>query len=58
MIGADGRIRTADLLITNQLLYRLSYIGVPGFAVAGKNGFIYIKVQALSSYCVITEDDF
>lgn len=25
--GADGRIRTADLLITNQLLYRLSYIG-------------------------------
>jgi hypothetical protein len=25
--GADGRNRTADLLITNQLLYRLSYIG-------------------------------
>ncbi len=25
--GADERIRTADLLITNQLLYRLSYIG-------------------------------
>ena len=23
--GADGRIRTGDLLITNQLLYRLSY---------------------------------
>ena len=29
MIGADGRIRTADLLITNQLLYQLSYIGLP-----------------------------
>jgi hypothetical protein len=26
-IGADGRNRTGDLLITNQLLYRLSYIG-------------------------------
>ena len=25
--GANGRNRTADLLITNQLLYRLSYIG-------------------------------
>jgi hypothetical protein len=24
---ADGRIRTADQLITNQLLYQLSYIG-------------------------------
>ena len=24
---ADGRIRTADQLITNQLLYLLSYIG-------------------------------
>ena len=27
MIGADTRIRTADLLITNQLLYQLSYVG-------------------------------
>ena len=26
--GADARIRTADLLITNQLLYQLSYIGL------------------------------
>ncbi len=25
--GADERIRTAGLLITNQLLYQLSYIG-------------------------------
>jgi hypothetical protein len=24
---ADARIRTADLLITNQLLYQLSYVG-------------------------------
>ena len=26
--GADDQNRTGDLLITNQLLYRLSYIGV------------------------------
>ncbi len=25
--GADGRTRTGDLLITNQLLYQLSYVG-------------------------------
>ena len=25
--GADERNRTADLLITNQLLYQLSYVG-------------------------------
>ena len=28
LIGAGRRIRTPDLLITNQLLYRLSYTGV------------------------------
>ena len=28
--GAGTRNRTADLLITNQLLYRLSYPGMPG----------------------------
>ena len=27
--GADKRDRTADLLITNQLLYQLSYVGAP-----------------------------
>ncbi len=26
--GANDRIRTDDLLITNELLYRLSYIGL------------------------------
>ncbi len=25
---ADERIRTADLLITNELLYQLSYVGL------------------------------
>ena len=37
-IGADSRIRTDDLIITNDLLYQLSYIGVlrmaPYLAVA------------------------
>jgi hypothetical protein len=28
---ADGRTRTADLLITNQQLYQLSYIGIAPF---------------------------
>gem|GEM_PF-3429061 len=28
--GADERSRTSDLLITNQLLYQLSYIGAFG----------------------------
>ena len=28
--GASGRIRTPDLLITNQLLYRLSYTSILG----------------------------
>jgi hypothetical protein len=28
LIGAEERIRTADLLITNQLLYQLSYLGI------------------------------
>ena len=27
LTGADERTRTADLLITNQLLYQLSYVG-------------------------------
>ena len=31
--GAGGRIRTPDLLITNQLLYRLSYTSTEAFRV-------------------------
>ncbi len=33
--GAGGRIRTAYLLITNQLLYRLSYAG-PDYQLTGR----------------------
>lgn len=34
-IGADARIRTVDLLITNQLLYQLSYAGLGLRILAG-----------------------
>ena len=33
--GAGNRVRTDDLLITNQLLYQLSYAGVPGHVIRG-----------------------
>ena len=36
--GADERNRTSDLLITNQLLYRLSYIGIMESGIVSKNG--------------------
>ena len=34
--GAGGRIRTPDLLITNQLLYRLSYTSTSGLSLERK----------------------
>ncbi len=34
--GADARIRTADLRITNALLYRLSYIGASEYSIICK----------------------
>ena len=34
--GANVGIRTPDLLITNQLLYQLSYIGNSCFSIIGK----------------------
>ena len=33
--GADERIRTADLRITNALLYQLSYVGITRFGWRG-----------------------
>ena len=52
LFGADEQDRTADLLITNQLLYRLSYIG---FVLRGWSNFseelcIYRKKYPLSSF--------
>jgi hypothetical protein len=49
--GADEQDRTADLLITNQLLYRLSYIGVPSIWVKPlKDRPIYRKRYLLSRF--------
>ncbi len=41
--GAGGRIRTPDLLITNQLLYRLSYTSVKLVYNNKKNKICQIK---------------
>ena len=63
-VGAGRRIRTPDLLITNQLLYRLSYTSaIPATAIIAKQQpfvnknlrpapifFIQATVPALSSY--------
>ena len=42
--GAGGRARTADLLITNQLLYQLSYASmVPSYPL----GTVYLTENCL-----------
>ena len=38
LTGADTKIRTRDLLITNQLLYQLSYAGVDAIIETGREG--------------------
>ncbi len=45
-IGAGERTRTADLLITNQLLYQLSYAGIP------VESMIYENVRFAASHTV------
>ena len=50
--GAPTRTRTADLLITNQLLYQLSYRGTPfqGTALTGcEVGLVYKRLPKLLS---------
>ena len=43
-IGADTKIRTRDLLITNQLLYQLSYAGVGAIIeIAGEGGKLWCR---------------
>ena len=45
-IGAGGRIRTDDLLITNQLLYQLSYASIgEGFYRRHAPAELYILCQ-------------
>jgi hypothetical protein len=55
--GADARNRTADLLITNQLLYRLSYIGFSVNDVSSARRYfratcsdIYIIIVSMSRF--------
>ena len=50
-IGANGRNRTADLLITNQLLYRLSYIGCEARIIDAGNGYLPASADGLSWGC-------
>ena len=62
LCGAGGRIRTPDLLITNQLLYRLSYTSIfvrcptASNIVTGKCVFVkgdlfhFLKIFSLSSF--------
>ena len=47
LFGAGGVTRTHDLLITNQLLYRLSYISIFTFGVADlilTNQLLYVSI--------------
>ena len=51
--GAGDRIRTRDILITNQALYQLSYSGhapkVIGAVVAGKGGYPGLERRVVTS---------
>jgi hypothetical protein len=52
--GAVDRIRTGDLLITNQLLYQLSYNGIPGRERFGQRGAgLYSTAASSNSRCYI-----
>ena len=52
--GADEQDRTADLLITNQLLYRLSYIGALPCGGCSPEGLpIYRKPYPLSRFSFV-----
>jgi hypothetical protein len=47
VIGAGTKIRTRDLLITNQLLYQLSYTGT----VCQRGMRILEQVRPIANYC-------
>ena len=49
--GADGRIRTADLFITSELLYQLSHISTSSlFILQNNNAFVNDATVILSKY--------
>jgi hypothetical protein len=41
-VGADDRNRTGDLLITNQLLYQLSYVGLTLVSLEQKYSWCHV----------------
>ena len=48
--GAGGRTRTPDLLITNQLLYQLSYTSIPIYDVAHSIRIPFVCQQKISIF--------
>ena len=49
-IGAGGRIRTPDLLITNQLLYQLSYTSVKRYQF-----YYFVSLTTCILYHIISD---
>ena len=49
VFGADERNRTVDLLITNELLYQLSYIGLVENYIRACGGLSVSRVNRLIS---------
>ncbi len=61
LLGAGGRTRTPDLLITNQLLYRLSYTSVYNDAASVVSRHHWAGSQPLSynsKNCRVCQQDF
>ncbi len=60
--GADMRSRTADLLITNQLLYQMSYIGLikceTGKVVPVNINFMVVCQDRIDRDSLIIEEPF
>jgi hypothetical protein len=53
LAGAGSRVRTDDLLITNQLLYQLSYTGVPSLQDrSNQRGSLCFKLSVLCTFRV------
>ena len=52
--GAPTRTRTANLLITNQLLYQLSYEGTRAYLFKNNN----LRKQIIPLYLILTRINF
>ena len=57
--GAENRIRTDDLLITNELLYQLSYFGISQpFYILKSMTFGKRRIGRLGCYQEFNSDNF